>query len=164
MISIRAAAESGDTEAAARAAHTFKGVAGNIGATEMSARAAMVESMLKRGNAQGTADALGEMEQELNLLLERIAAATSDYEPPTGDSPENFADLATLGGELREFAALLVAGDSRARKLADGIAYRLGAVDQGAAASQLKEFVFRYDFEAAMGKLKEVAQALKIVL
>jgi len=46
---IRTAIESGDAETAARAAHTFKGVAGNIGATQMFERAAMVEGMLKQG-------------------------------------------------------------------------------------------------------------------
>jgi len=47
---------------------------------------------------------------------------------------------------LREFAVLLEAGDSRARKLADGIAYRLCAVGQDTAAGQLKN-LFPYDFK-----------------
>ena len=73
-------------------------------------------------------------------------------------------DLASLAGELREFSVLLEAGDSRARKLADGIAYRLGSVGQDIAACQLKEFISRYDFKGAMDKLREAAQALKIAL
>ncbi|MDD5300928.1 MAG: response regulator [Gallionella sp.] len=161
---IRAAIESGDAETALRAAHTFKGVAGNIGATQMSACAAMVESMLKQGKADGLADALDEMEQELNLLRERIAAAMSGYEPPAGAAPGSFVDMAALAGELREFATLLATGDSRACKLVDGIAYRLGAVGQNIAAGQLKEFISQYDFKGALDKLKEAAQALEIAL
>ena len=161
---IRTAIESGDAETAARAAHTFKGVAGNIGATQMFERAAMVEGMLKQGKADGLADALDEMEQELNLLLERIAAAMSGYEPPAGAAPKSFVDMATLAGELREFAALLASGDSRARKLVDGIAYRLGEVGQDSVAGQLKKFISQYDFERALGKLKEAAQTLGITL
>lgn len=161
---IRAAIESGDAETALRAAHTFKGVAGNIGATQMFERAAMVEGILKQGKADGLAGALDEMERELNLLLKQVAAAMSGYEPSAGDSPGNFVDTAALAGELRELAALLADGDSHARKLVDGIAYRLGAVGQGIAAGQLKNFVCQYDFEGAMNKLKEAAQALGIAL
>jgi len=164
VMRIRAAIESGDAEAATRAAHTFKGVAGNIGATEMSVHAAMVEGMLKQGKADGLADALDEMEREFNPLLERIAAAMNGYKPPADTSPVNFVDMANFAGELREFAALLATGDSGARKLAGGIASRLGAAGQGIAASQIKEFISRYDFKGAMDKLKEAAQALGIAL
>jgi hypothetical protein len=72
--------------------------------------------------------------------------------------------MATLGGELRELAALLAIGDSRARKLADGIAHRLGEIGQDDIASQLKKLISQYDFKGAMGKLKEVAQTLGIAL
>ncbi len=96
---VRAAIESGDAETALRAVHTFKGVAGNIGATQMSACAAMVEGMLKQGNADGLADVLGGMEQKPNYLLERIAAAMSSYESPPGDLPESFVDMAALAGD-----------------------------------------------------------------
>jgi len=161
---IRAAIKSGDTETAAREAHTFKGVAGNIGATHMFERAGMIESMLKQGKADDLACALDEMEQGLNLLMVQIAAAMKDYEPPAESLQGNFVDLATLAGELREFAVLLEAGDSRARKLADGIAYRLCAVGQDTAAGQLKEFISQYDFKGAKDKLKEATQALGIAL
>ncbi|MFZ2300526.1 MAG: response regulator [Gallionella sp.] len=164
VMRIRAAIESGDAETAARAAHTFKGVAGNIGATEISACAAMVEGMLKRGNAAGLADALGEMEQKLNLLLERIAAAMDGYKPLAAASPESFTDMEAFAGELRELAALLKDGDSRARRLVDGIAYRLGEIGQDDIAGQLKKLIFRYDFKGAMDKLEEAAQTLGIAL
>jgi len=107
--------------------------------------AAMVEGMLKQGKVDGLADALDEMEQKLNLLLEQMATAMNGYEHPADTSPVNFAEMATFADELRELAALLADGDSRARKLADGIAFRLGAAGQTIAASQLKEFISRYD-------------------
>jgi len=164
VMRIRAAIESGDTETAARAAHTFKGVAGNIGATEISACAAMIEGMLKQGNADGLAKVLGEMEQKLKLLLGRIAAAMDGCKPPAAASPENFTDMEAFAGELREFAALLADGDSRARRLADGIVYRLGEIGQDDIADQLKKCISRYDFKGAMDKLKEAARALGIAL
>ncbi|MDO8466403.1 MAG: response regulator [Gallionella sp.] len=164
VMRIRVAIESGDAETAARTAHTFKGVAGNIGATEMSVCAAMVEGMLKQGNADGLAEALDEMEQKLKFLLERIAAAMDGYKPPAAVSPGSFTDMATFAGELRECAALLADGDSRARRLADGIACRLGEIGQGDIADQLKKCISRYDFKGAMDKLKEAAQTLRIVL
>jgi two-component system sensor histidine kinase/response regulator len=164
VLRIRAAIESGDTETAARTAHTFKGVAGNIGATGMSACAAMVESMLKQGNADGLAEALDEMGQKLKLLLEQITAAMDGYKPLAATSPGGFTDMEAFVGELRGLAALLADGDSRARRLADGIVYRLGEIGQGDIADQLKKCISRYDFKGAMDKLKEAAQILGIAL
>ncbi|MDD2915117.1 MAG: response regulator [Gallionella sp.] len=161
---IRAAIDSGDTETAIRTAHTFKGVAGNIGATRMFERAATVEGMLKQGGADDLTDVLDAMERELHLLLQQIAVAMQSYEPPVDTLPDGCVDMATFSAELRDFAALLASGDSRARKLAGGIASRLGAAGQDMAASQLKEFISRYDFQGATDTLKKAAQALGIVL
>jgi len=161
---IRAAIACCDADAAAREAHTLKGVAGNIGATQMLECAALVEGMLKHGKTDGLAFALDEMERELHILLERIAVTMKGREPSAGAPPGNFVDMATLTSELREFAVLLANGDSHARKLVDGIAYQLGVVGQSLAADQLKKFVSQYDFNGAMDKLKEAAQVLGIAL
>jgi two-component system sensor histidine kinase/response regulator len=165
MTRIRTAIENNDAETATREAHTVKGLAGNIGATKMAERAVVVESMLIRGEADALAPELDAMEQELVILLERIAAVMGSRQA-TEDAPVagKYVDMAVLVYELRQLGGLLADNDSRAGKLVDGIADRLDAVGQGLFAKQLKKLISKYDFEGAMDKLNETAQALGVDL
>lgn len=165
MARIKAAIENSDADGATREAHTVKGLAGNIGATEMAERAAKVEGMLKRGETEGLREALEAMEQELNSLVARIIGAMGI--PATTAVTQGagaVVDMAALADELRELAALLADDDSRAGKLVDGIADKLASVSQDFAARQLKKSISQYDFEGAMDKLKETALALDVAL
>jgi PAS domain S-box-containing protein len=165
MARIKAAIENSDADGATREAHTVKGLAGNIGATEMAERAAKVEGMLKRGETEGLREALEAMEQELNSLVARIIAAMGiPATTAVTQSAGGVVDMAALADELRELAALLADDDSRAGKLVDGIADKLASVSQDFAARQLKKSISQYDFEGAMDKLKEIALALDIAL
>jgi len=165
MTRIRTAIENSDAETATREAHTVKGLAGNIGATKMAERAVVVESMLIRGEADALAPELDAMEQELVILLERIAAVMGSRQT-TEDAPVagKYVDMAVLVYELRQLGGLLADDDSKAGKLVDGIADRLDAVGQGPFAKQLKKLITKYDFEGAMDKLNETAQALGVIL
>ncbi|MBI5186222.1 MAG: response regulator [Nitrospinae bacterium] len=165
MQRIKKAIEKNDTETAAREAHTVKGQAGAIGAMKMAERAAMVECMLNRGEVDGLTPALDAMERELATLMERINAATgSRHDTEDVTASGGSVDMEVLAGDLRQLAALLADDDSKAGKMVDGIADRLGAAGQGLFAKQLKKLIAKYDFEGAMEKLKEAAQALGIVL
>ncbi len=165
MMRIKTAIENNDAETATREAHTVKGLAGNIGAIKMAECAGMVEGMLNRGEIDGLAPALDAMEQELGILLERIGAAMGSRQA-TEDAPASggFVDMEVLAYELRQLAVLLADDDSKAGKMVDGIADRLGAAGQGIFAKQLKKLIAKYDFEGAMDKLNETAQALGVVL
>jgi hypothetical protein len=105
------------------------------------------------------------MEQELVILWERIGAVMGGRQvtedAPVADWP---VDMEVLAHELQHLAALLADDDSKAGKLVDGIAEKLSAAGQGSFAKQLKKLIAKYDFEGAMDKLNETAQALGIVL
>jgi len=162
---IKTAIENNDTKTATREAHTVKGLAGNIGAIKMAECAGVVEDMLRRGESDGLALVLNAMEQELAILLERIVAVTGIPQTPE-DAPAvgGHVNMAVLAHELRQLAALLADDDSKAGKIVDGIADNLGAAGQDISAKQLKKLIAKYDFEGAMDKLNETAQALGIVL
>ena len=165
MERVRAAIALGDVDTATREAHTVKGLAGNIGATQLLARAGVVESALRHGPADDLPNALQAMEQELALVLEQIAAAMGT----TGDAPPapvaNLAiDRVALATDLQHLAALLGDDDSRAAKVADSITEQLRNVGQGAAAMQLQKRISRYEFEEALEILQETAKLLDIAL
>ena len=165
MLRIMAAIDCNDSETATREAHTIKGLAGNIGATKMAECAGIVESLLKRGEADDLTPTLAAMEQELVNLLEQIDTAmgrrTEKEDAPAAAGP---VDMAVLADELRQLAALLEDDDSKAVKLVDGITGKLGAVGQDLGAQQLKKLIGDYDFEGALDALKETARALEVAL
>jgi signal transduction histidine kinase/CheY-like chemotaxis protein/HAMP domain-containing protein len=159
---IKLAIESGDAESAIRAAHTLKGLAGNIGATAMADCAAAVESILMRGETGAVGKALDAMQRELHSLLARIAAAGCEAEAPASAVAE--VDRAVLAGELRELAVLLADDDSRAGGMVDAVTGKLDALGRHAVAKQLKKMIAQYDFEGALDTLKETAQSLDMAL
>jgi two-component system sensor histidine kinase/response regulator len=154
-----------DMETATREAHTVKGLAGNIGATQLLALAGSVEGLLRHGTLDALPAALLAMAQELDLILSQIASAMG---PSTAAADTTAApivvDRAVLANDLQELAALLADDDSRAAKVADSIAEKLRAVGQGVVSLQLQKRIAKYEFEEALDALKEAALALDIPL
>jgi two-component system sensor histidine kinase/response regulator len=165
MSRIRTALDAGEMETATREAHTTKGLAGNIGATQLLALAGTAESALKRGRTEELPSALAAMEHELMVVLAQIADAMGapDAEPAAASVPLE-VDREELAQDLKKLHALLAEDDSRAGKLVDGLSEKLRSVGQGPAAGQIKKLVGRYEFEEALDKLKEAAQALEVAL
>jgi len=167
MARIKTAMENSDVETAVREAHTVKGLAGNIGATQMAERAALVEGMLKRGETEGLAEALHAMEAELESQLTKIMAAMGEPEEvqaaPAGLTPVT-VDKDALGAELRQLAALLADLDSSSGTMVERLAVQLNALGQGAAARDLMKLVAEFEFDTALERLQETARALEITL
>jgi two-component system sensor histidine kinase/response regulator len=165
MSRIAAALARDDVDTATREAHTVKGLAGNIGATQLLASAGIVEGLLRHGSADDLPGALQRMEQELTSLLAQIASATGSDEESSLPSPaDTVVDRALLRRDVQELAALLADDDSRAAKLADSMAEKLRAVGQGPASLQLQKRIARYEFEEALDVLRTAAQAIEIPL
>ena len=99
---IRTAMEGLDLKTAVREAHTLKGLAGNIGATELARHAAQVESMLGRGETGGIAAAMTTMATELDDLLARIGAGieTPGQAAPAPGFPPDSRGNGDLKGQL----------------------------------------------------------------
>ena len=163
---IQSAIDRQDLETATREAHTVKGLAGNIGASQLLALAGIVEGLLRHGPMDELPAALMDMAQELDLILGQIASAmgssTAAADPTT--AALLVVDRAVLASDLQELAALLADDDSRAAKVADSIAEKLRAVGQGVASMQLQRRIAKYEFEEALDTLKEAALALGVPL
>jgi HPt (histidine-containing phosphotransfer) domain-containing protein len=88
---IAAAISAGESAVAERLAHTLKGVAGTVGATEISEAAARIEAALKTGG--DTEIALGLLDVRLSLAVAAIRAALPAPLPPRGPpAPAGSAD------------------------------------------------------------------------
>jgi two-component system sensor histidine kinase/response regulator len=168
MTRLQAALDAGDLDTAIREAHTTKGLAGNIGASQLLSLAGAVEAALKHGETTSLPHALAAMAQELALVISQITqalgSAASAQESSSSPASGEMVDRALLAQELQKLAALLADDDSRAGKLADSVAEKLRGVGQGTVSGQLKKLIGKYEFEEALEKLRETAQTLGIEL
>jgi two-component system, sensor histidine kinase and response regulator len=138
----------GDWVTAERIAHTLKGVAGTIGATDVQARAAHLESLIaKREDRSG----IDETSASLDTVLTRLIAhldAEQPIEGTNGEAPDHAMDPEALAEICRSLAGLLSNGDVDGLDLFERYAAQLKAAfpeDFSSLASAIRA----YDFEAA---------------
>jgi CheY-like chemotaxis protein/HPt (histidine-containing phosphotransfer) domain-containing protein len=91
---ITAALDAEDWGTAERVAHTLKGTAGNIGATELQTEAGKLEAALRDKQARATVDDL--LSVPAQLLAELIAALETALPPVPGSAPVTAAELEQL--------------------------------------------------------------------
>ncbi|HJW72612.1 MAG TPA: response regulator [Geothrix sp.] len=165
MARIHAAMEAGDAETAIREAHTVKGLAGNIGDAVLVEYAKRVESLLKLGQSEGLTEALGDMGSALQGLLQRMTAI-SPVPDVVAVAPLEIlsVDKEALGRDLIQLAGLLRDLDSNAGSAVEELAGRLEALGQGEAARTLLRLVAEFEFDAALERLGQCAQALDLTL
>jgi two-component system, sensor histidine kinase and response regulator len=160
---IQSALDRQDVDTATREVHTTKGLAGNIGATQMSVLAGEVETLLKHGALEDVPPALQAMAQEMEKLLDAITQAMG---PSEKSEPEPLAptavDRMAFDDSLRQLSLLLADDDSSAAKMVERIADPLRGLGQGAVGQQLQSLISKYEFEEALKVLKETALRLGI--
>ena len=78
MASLRAAVESGNIPDSFREAHTLKGVAANLGFTELQAAASQLTEQLRPQAAPADPALYAQVEQAYNLVVESIRAYQSE--------------------------------------------------------------------------------------
>ncbi|WP_349569142.1 response regulator [Azotobacter salinestris] len=153
-----AALATGDREEALRIAHTLKGLAGNIGATALAARAAALEQCFRQ-EQEPPAEALDDLGQALGSLCEAIAAALPAGEAAPAPDAEP-VDLSGLSEALQTLEALLRDDDAGAAAQLRALSARLTALGLGVQAGELQALIARYDFEAALAGLAAIQRTL----
>jgi two-component system sensor histidine kinase/response regulator len=114
---LQEAQQAGDGETATRIAHTLKGVAAQIGAHELSARAADLEQALRRQDAgPALAPLQAEVVAGLTSLVGAISAVLSPAAPRVAEPPVDAGAVAAVFGRLAE---LLAADDFASGQLVD---------------------------------------------
>ena len=148
---LRRALADGDYARGERLAHTFKGLAGSIGATALQAQAAELERMLASGG-ETFETLLGEVEQQLQALLAAIAMSL----PRAPCKAAQGIDQERLRTVCLQLAQLLHDDDSRSGKLLaeQGEMLQSAFNDRYAV---IAHAVQGYDFERALQVLREAA-------
>ncbi|MFL6350925.1 MAG: response regulator [Bryobacteraceae bacterium] len=158
---ISAALESGDRNIAERIAHTVKGVAGNLGITEVQSAAQKLEKVLREESGSVPA-VLDQFAIALRVQVTAIQQALNDSaaarpaEVPTAPLNRENANLAI--GRLK---ALLQASDGDAQDAFESLRGAVDGVVEKPYLDALSEAINNFDFEAALMKLDELAGRLQ---
>ncbi|MBU2546807.1 MAG: response regulator [Proteobacteria bacterium] len=162
-VKISEALDAGDRELAQRLAHTVKGVAGNIGALEVQASAAEVETAVKHGDEAGARAALPSLTEALGRVMASLAA----LEPAGGPA----AEVAPAAGPADPEALLALLDElephilKRKPKLCQPVMDRIAASGwpEGLRdeAGDLNKFIGKYKFKEAQAVLETLKEKLK---
>jgi CheY-like chemotaxis protein/HPt (histidine-containing phosphotransfer) domain-containing protein len=78
--------QTGQLDEATRIAHSLKGVAGNVGAADLHAAAAAVESALRQGHQDKAAEALKELDAAIGTVMVGLSSIVDDATADSGDT------------------------------------------------------------------------------
>jgi len=164
---IRAALAKDDLPTATRLAHTLKGLAGNLAATQLAQAAQNVETALKENRPDEADQRLAALEHELQVVVQAILTSA----PPAPQEPVSPAPgwpQASASAELRSLlvrlARLLLANDTEAEEAAASLAPHLTPWNLRQESQALEEQVASFDFDAAQRTLQAIAAAVAVKL
>jgi len=153
---ISTALESGDSKLAERVAHTVKGVAGNLGITEVQSVAQKLEKALRGG--EGTvstalvefASVMDTQVQAIDKALRHSATAPPEVQTAPFDGKEAAAAIARL-------RRLLEASDGDAEESFRSLQNAVASVVEKPHLDGLNALINDFDFDAALVKLDEIS-------
>jgi CheY-like chemotaxis protein len=158
---IRKALAAGDTETAARAAHSIKGSAANLGATAVAEVAAKAESAILSG--QGVDEALRSLAACFDTTAAAIRAALPSDMVASGNGGGS-VDAATILEPLMRLKTLLKNDDGEAADFILDARPDLSRVLTEGEINTLAGQVGNFDFAAALHSLSDIAARLSLKL
>ena len=161
---IRAALAAGDTSTAARAAHSLKGAAANLGAAGLAEIAAKAETAVT--TSQGIEEALRGLAISFESVAEAINSALPIEQTAAADAGPTPApaDLATIVEPLTRLKVLLKNDDGDAADYILEVGPSLSKVLTAAEINTLTGLVGNFNFEAALVSLSTIADRLSLRL
>ena len=158
---IRVALAAGDSATAARAAHSLKGAAANLGANTVANTAAEVEAAIKAG--QTVENLLDTLAKKLRAVVQAIQSALPNAQAPVNTAAAP-ADPASVTAPLRKLAKLLANDDGDAADFILEAQPDLAKVLTATEITGLRDFVSNYDFVGALKCVAEIAGRLGLKL
>ena len=155
------AQQTNDTQAPERLAHTLKGVAGSIGATELAALAGSLESDCSSDvSEESISVVLADVMAALTMVLDSIESAGHG----TVAVP-NATGVQATPGEVKQLLALLRQtledSDTESSRVAQELSQALGQGAPGQAMQQVMAHIEAFDFEEALVALTAVEGKLE---
>jgi len=156
---LRHARQQGDVAALILAAHTLRGLAGNIGADSLASLAGQLEESLKSDPAPAAG--------LIDAMIEQLAAALQPILVPTqnpGAAPQQSSlaadDDKTGQKALLRLQYLLDNDDATAARYFDEISGWLAGQNEPALTEQLARQIARYEYEEALVTLQQLHSKL----
>ncbi|MEO5342533.1 MAG: ATP-binding protein [Gammaproteobacteria bacterium SHHR-1] len=148
-LDVRQAIEQGDWEEARRLAHSLKGVAGNLGITQVQQQASLLEQSCREQGPQwqGQLQALGEQLEQVLTGLERLQPEAQAARP---------ALAAELKTQLQRLLDLLQADDFSAHEMVGQLAQCPGAEHHAAAIKAIERALEAYDYSHAARLIRQL--------
>jgi len=164
IIEVRAALDNDDLETATRAAHTLKGVAGNIGANALQEAAKELEAELKQGLTNGLEPLFEAVEAQLAQVLPGLSVLDKDEPDESSSASGGEIDIEAVTPLLARLETLLQDDDAEAADVLDELAAGLKGSDVQPELKQLGKLIGQYDFEEALAVLKNMMQTLDMTV
>jgi len=158
---VRSAMVSGQTELLQSLAHNLKSSATYVGASHLAALAHLLEQALRDGRQAPIARLASELVTELDAVLEGLSMVATPARPPR----YNAGDAArSMDGVLRQLHGYLRSDDARAEDTLLELRVLLADSEHAVTLAVIQHAVDDIEYEAALGPLAELAQALDIPL
>ena len=153
---IAAALDAGDRKVAERLAHTVKGVAGNLGITDVQSSAQTLEKAIRE--AQDTVSTvLDQFAITLRVHVHSIRHALPESAPPAPSVTAPF-DRERATAAVSRLRALLEANDGDSQEAFQSLHEAVAGVVDQSRLNALSDTISNFDFEQALTKLAEIAQ------
>jgi len=157
---IKARLEEHDRETANRLAHSMKSIAGGIGANDLMASAAALETDIETGGDAGLA--LADFEEKLNKVIIGLEAAfqgNRKNESPVVSTQHSY-DPSEVSALITEISELLEQDTGRAFVLVDALKEKLAGTALQGELNGLVRALEVFDFDAARMAMRTVAERL----
>jgi PAS domain S-box-containing protein len=158
---ISSALERDDSKLAERIAHTVKGVAGNLGITEVQSGAQKLEEAL-RGGEEKVPALLVEFAALMSVQVEAIESALCDSATAGLEGAQNSpfnADAAA--GAIGQLRMLLQASDGDAEESFRSMRDTVASIVEEPCLNSLSAAIDDFDFDVALVKLDEIAECCR---
>lgn len=162
-LEVAEAYEAGRVEEARRLAHTVKGVAGNLGASNLSGAAARLEKSVQAGSDLEVAEALEAFRPALDQVLASVATLGPEKIAGAPVEPAGEFDRDAAGALMREIAVMLARNELEADRSVERLAGILSGREREKTEA-LAKAVDLFDFPGANRILQELAALLEIGL
>ena len=158
---ISAALESGDRQLAERIAHTVKGVAGNIGITQIQSAAQKLEKAI-REQESGVTGILDDFARLMSTQAQAIAQGLRDTQPASTEVKHTAPfDPEAAATAIARLKGLLEASDGDSAEAFGHLQDAVGGVVETQKLDALGASISDFDFEAALLRLDEIAESCK---
>jgi two-component system sensor histidine kinase/response regulator len=154
---IAVALDAGDRKGAERIAHTVKGVAGNLGISDVQLAAQKLEKAIREGDDSGTT-LLDQFAITLRVHVNSISHAMSAAQSCSKEPKTAHFDRGRAATALVRLRALLEANDGDSTEAFQVLREAVGGVVDTRQLDDLSETIDNFEFEQALVKLQEITQ------